>query len=48
MSYIVDGKVLTEEEFKKLKEEIQNGHQFMLKLVEGTPNEYKTLQKLYG
>ena len=48
MSYVVDGKVLTEEEFKKLQEELQNGYQFKLKLIEGTSNEYKTLQKMYG
>lgn len=48
MSYIVDNKVLTEEEFKKLQKEIQNGYQFKLKLIEGTQNEYRTLQKLYG
>jgi hypothetical protein len=44
MTYIVNGKVLTEEQFKKL----QNDPNIKLILIENASNTYKTLQKLLG
>lgn len=48
MSYIVDGRQMTEEEFRKFQEEIQKNPNLKLQLVEGKSNEFKTLQKMYG
>ncbi len=44
MSYLVNGKILTQEEFVKL----QNDPNIRLVLVESKSNSYKTLQKLHG
>lgn len=44
MSFTVDGKVLTEEEFKKL----QSDPNIKLVLVESSSNTYTTLQRMHG
>lgn len=44
MNYVVDGRILTEEEFKKL----QQDPNVKLILLESKGNEYKTLTRLLG
>ena len=44
MKYIVNGKIMTEEEFRRL----QQDPNVKLILVESKNNEYKTLTRMYG
>lgn len=44
IEYVINGQRVTKEEF----EEMQKDPNIKLKLVEGTMNEYRVLEKMYG